>query len=280
MLNHSGYHNKTDDDFPQEDRELFVKSCGHYKLLHLKKMETQRPAGRQDYQLLYVADGYAHFDLEDRTYDVGKDSIFIYRPGTPQDYYYVLKEKPDIYWIHFSGRAAGPLLDSLGLTAEQPVQLSGAEELGELFDKIIMELRVERYFNSEIAEAYFRQLLVTAARAARGGFREKPGYHSMFDEVINRFHQEYQKELNITELAEQYHISCSWFIREFKRYTGSSPKQYLTNLRLQHARELLNNHYLSINDVSRMVGYDSQLYFSRIFRKYAGMSPSEYRERT
>jgi AraC family transcriptional regulator of arabinose operon len=279
MLNYSGYYNRSDDDLPKEDAELFVKSCGHYRLIHLKKMQTQRPAGRQDYQLLYVADGYAHFTLEGKTYDVGKGGIFLYQPGIPQDYYYVLQEKPDIYWIHFSGRAVRPLLESLGLIPGQPIQLTGAEELAELFDRIIIELRLERYYNLEMSEAYFRQLLIMAARAARSGTQEKHGYHSMLDEVINRFQQEYQKDINITELADQYHISCSWFIREFKRYTGFSPKQYLTNLRLQHARELLNNHYLSISDVSGMVGYESQLYFSRIFRKYMGISPSEYRDR-
>ncbi len=279
MLNYSGYYNRSDDDLPREDSELFVKSSGHYKLLHLKKIETQRPAGRRDYQLLYVADGYAHFTLEGKRYNVGKGGIFVYQPGIPQDYYYVLQEKPDIYWIHFSGRAARPLLDSLGLLPGQPIQLSGTEDLAELFDRIISELRMERHYNMEMTEAYFRQLLITAARAARNGYQEKRGYHSMLDEVINRFHQEYQRDINITGLAGQYHVSCSWFIREFKRYTGFSPKQYLTNLRLQHAKELLNNHYLSINDVSDMVGYDSQLYFSRIFRKYTGMSPSEYRYR-
>ncbi len=279
MLNYSGYYNRSDDDLPREDSELFVKSCGHYKLIHRKKMETQRPGGRWDYQLLYVAEGYAHFRMEGKRHDVGKGGIFLYPPGISQDYYYLLQEKPDIYWLHFSGRAARPLLDSLGLVPGQPIQLSGAEELPELFDRIIAELRVERHHNLEMSEAYFRQLLIAAARAARGGDRQKSGYHSMLDEVIDHFHQEYQKDINITELAHQYHVSCSWFIREFKRYTGSSPKQYLTNLRLQHAKELLNNHYLSVNDVSGMVGYDSQLYFSRIFRKYTGMSPSEYRYR-
>ncbi len=279
MINYSGYYNQIDDDLPSEETELLVKSCGHYKLIHLKKMTTLRPAGRRDYQLLYVAEGTAHFNMEGIRYDVGKGGALIYRPEIPQDYYYKLQEKPDIYWIHFTGRGVEQLLNSLGLIADRPMMFHAKEELVELFENIITELRMDRISNIEMAEAYFRQLLILMARSYDTDEREKRGYHSMFDEVINQMHHEYQKNINVSSLADRYHISCCWFIREFKRYTGYSPKQYLTNIRLQNAKELLNNHSLSISDVSNLVGYDNQLYFSRIFHKYIGMSPSEYRDR-
>jgi len=279
MLNYSGYYNRSDDDLPLNDSELFVKSCGHYKLLHLQKFQTTRPTGRGDYQLLYVAEGRIHFQVEDIMYDVVKGGAFLYRPEVPQDYYYVLSEKPDIFWIHFTGRGVEALIRSLGLLAGKPMLLQAKEELTELFEKIIIELRMERYQRMEMAEAYFRQLLIMIARNYQTGGQEKHMYHSMFDDVINQFHHEFQKDINIAQLADSHHISCCWFIREFKHYTGFSPKQYLTNLRLQNAKELLRNHSLSISDISSLVGYENQLYFSRIFHRYNGISPSEYRER-
>ncbi|MDF2486204.1 MAG: yesS 2 [Herbinix sp.] len=279
MMNYSGYYNRSDDDLPLDDADLFVKSCGHYKLIHLKKMHTVRPTGRGDYQLLYVAEGMAHFQEGDTVYDVGKGGVFLYQPEVPQNYYYVLAEKPDIYWLHFTGRGVEALLNSLGLPAGMPMLLQAKEELTELFEKIIAELRMERYQKMEMTEAYFRQLLIMMARNYYYGGQEKRVYHSMFDEVINQFHHEYQKDINIARLADSYHISCCWFIREFKQYTGYSPKQYITNLRLQNAKELLRNHSLSISEISSLVGYENQLYFSRIFHRYTGMSPSEYRER-
>ena len=279
MLNNTGYYNQSDDDLPDDNAELLVKSCGHYKLLQLPKMATCRPQGRRDYQLLYVSDGMAHFIMDDTVYDVCKGGIFLYEPGMVQDYYYILPEQPDVYWIHFTGRGAGRLLNNLGLAAGKPVSLQGKEELQELFEKIIIELRFERFCYAEMAQGYLRQLLITAARHAYADIIDKQTYHSMFEEVINRFHRDYQTDINIARLAESYHTSCSWFIREFKKYTGYSPKQYITNLRLRHAKELLNNQYLSVSNVAALVGYDNQLYFSRLFHKYIGMSPSEYRSR-
>ncbi len=280
MLNYSGYYNRSgDDDQPLNETALFVKSCGHYKLIHLKKMETIRPNGRYDLQLLYVAEGKAHFQIGDRSYDVGKGGLVLYRRGIPQHYYYILPEKPDVYWLHFTGRDAETLIDSLELVTEKPMQLQAKEEIIELFEKIIVELRMERLWRTEMTEVYLRQLLLVIARNYHNAGQEERVYHSMFDEVINLFHHDYQRDINIAKVAEGYHISCSWFIREFKNYTGYSPKQYITNLRLQNAKELLRNHSLSISDIASLVGYENQLYFSRIFRKYTGMSPSEYRER-
>ena len=280
MLNYSGYYNnRSDDDLPLNDASLFVKSCGHYKLIHLKKMETKRPDGRRDYQLLYVAEGKAHFQVGNTIYDVGKGGVFLYRTEVPQHYYYVLSEKPDIYWIHFTGKEVETIIASLGLISEKPMKLQPKEEMTELFEKIIVELRMDRFWRMEMAEAYLRQLLLMISRNYHTVGQEKRVYHSMFDEVINKFHHEYQKDISIARLADSYHISVCWFIREFKNYTGYSPKQYIINLRLQNAKELLRNHSLSINDISGLVGYENQLYFSRIFHKYTGMSPSEYRER-
>ncbi len=279
MINYSGYYNETDEDNPYDSTDLFVNSCGHYKLIRCKEMRTYRAEGRRDYQLLYVAEGAAHFVEGDTRYDLGAGGVFIYQPQVPQDYYYLLREKPDIYWIHFTGRRAEEILSSLDLTAGQPILLTMTEELPELFEKIIVELRLNRYRNTEMAETYLRQLLITAARHHNAESREKQAYNSMFDEIINRFHHEYQNDISIAGYADEYHISCSWFIREFKKYTGYSPKQYITNLRLQHAKELLNNRYLSISNIAALVGYENQLYFSRIFHKYTGMAPSEYREK-
>lgn len=277
MLNYSGYYNRSDDDKPNDSTELFVKSCGHYKLLQLKKLQTIRPQGRGDYQLLYVAEGMAHFTLNGEQFDIGKGGIYLYRPHIPQDYYYILSEKPDIYWIHFTGRGVGLLLEELGLDTEKPLLLPAREELTELFEKIIIELRLDRFQRMEMAEAFLRQLLITISRLKNIAMKEGLAYHSIFDEVINQFHHEYRTAINIAECAGQRHISCSWFIREFRKYTGYSPKQYITNLRLQHAKELLNNHSLSVSDIASLVGYEDQLYFSRIFRKYTGLSPSDYR---
>ncbi len=72
-------------------------------------------------------------------------------------------------------------------------------------------------------------------------------------------------------------MSVSWFIRSFRHYMGMTPMQYITSIRINKARELLKNTDYSIQEISALSGYENPLYFSRIFHKQTGYSPSRYR---
>ena len=58
-----------------------------------------------------------------------------------------------------------------------------------------------------------------------------------------------------------------------------TPQRYLTDIRLNQAKELLISSSLNVGEIAAIVGYENALYFSRVFRKYAGLSPSAYRSR-
>ena len=90
-------------------------------------------------------------------------------------------------------------------------------------------------------------------------------------------HQNYEKEISVPFLAELAHLSPSRFRALFREATGLSPLDYLLVLRLNHARQLMLQTGSSIGEVARAVGYEDQLYFSRIFKKRTGLSPSAYR---
>lgn len=100
------------------------------------------------------------------------------------------------------------------------------------------------------------------------------------DSAVRYFHENYHKPINIEEFAASNHMSVSWFIRNFKTYTGSTPAQYLLSLRLSNAQTLLETTSYNITEIADIVGYDNPLYFSRIFRKQFGMSPTEFRNQT
>ena len=89
----------------------------------------------------------------------------------------------------------------------------------------------------------------------------------------------YNSDINISEYAASNGMSISLFIKNFKKYTGKTLFQYLTALRLTNAQVLLETTTYSINEIASIVGYPNTLYFSRIFHKQKGCSPSEYRSR-
>ena len=85
------------------------------------------------------------------------------------------------------------------------------------------------------------------------------------------------EEINIEEYAQTHNMSTSWFIRNFKQYTGFTPLQYILSVRIYNAEALLKSNMYNITEVASIVGYDNPLYFSRTFKKLKGISPSEYR---
>ena len=83
----------------------------------------------------------------------------------------------------------------------------------------------------------------------------------------------------IEEYAREHNVTPHWFTVNFKKITKFTPMQYIISLRIESAMNLLGNTDYSISQVAEAVGYDNALYFSRIFRKYTGMSPSDYKKR-
>ena len=99
------------------------------------------------------------------------------------------------------------------------------------------------------------------------------------DMAAQYFSNNYSNKINIEEYAQSRGMSISWFIRSFKKYTGTTPMQYIVSARIINAQLLLETTQYSVSEISRIVGYDNPLYFSRLFHKTKGFSPSEYRKK-
>ncbi|WP_066633593.1 response regulator transcription factor [Desulfolucanica intricata] len=87
----------------------------------------------------------------------------------------------------------------------------------------------------------------------------------------------YQNEITLSQVAAHVHLSNSYFSRFFKRKTGSSFVEYLGKLRLKEARKLLVSSDRSIDEIALAVGFKNNSYFTSVFKKYEGITPSEYR---
>ena len=91
--------------------------------------------------------------------------------------------------------------------------------------------------------------------------------------------QNFQKDLTLDEVSKIVDISPYYFSKLFKQETGENFIEYLTKIRMKHAEKLLLDPSYSIKEICVMSGYGDPNYFSRIFKKYEGVTPSEYRER-
>jgi len=105
----------------------------------------------------------------------------------------------------------------------------------------------------------------------------EPEAADALERAVVLFQRQFDRKLSIAEIARRLGYSTGHFCRSFKQRTGHTPVHYLTRVRLQHARRLLEYTELPIRQVANQAGYEDQFFFSRVFRKAAGMTPSEYR---
>ncbi|WP_193726655.1 response regulator transcription factor [Paenibacillus guangzhouensis] len=89
----------------------------------------------------------------------------------------------------------------------------------------------------------------------------------------------FTEAINVEHLADKFQFNPSYIIRVFKKYKGVPPLQYLISLRIQEAKRLIEaKPSMDFKDISEIIGYTDQHYFSRVFRNVTGMTPSEYRD--
>ena len=278
MYANVSYMNNSILEFADDSQPLVVGSCGHYRFSGNDLFHTRRPEGRVDYQLLYVAGGTAHFYIEGEDRVLSAGNMALYYPGQVQEYVYYGEEQPEIFWIHFTGSNVDGILKRYGIT-ESTFCCGSSDRYSQLFRKIILELKTCCRDYEEVIEMLLRQIFIQIRRNPEQGNREtEPKFRAEMETAIQYFHEHYMEPVCIEEYAHSRSMSVSWFLRCFKQYTKQSPMQYITSIRLNNAINLLENTDYNITEVAAMTGYENPLYFSRIFHKVKGISPSGYRK--
>ncbi|GAB2539435.1 response regulator [Gracilibacillus alcaliphilus] len=99
------------------------------------------------------------------------------------------------------------------------------------------------------------------------------------EETKRYIHNHYMdSDLGLEVIAEQVNLNASYLGSLFKRATHTNILKYITKVRMEKAEELLKNKQLKVKDISEMIGYSNQYYFSASFKKYYGKTPTEFRE--
>lgn len=115
------------------------------------------------------------------------------------------------------------------------------------------------------------------ARKIYQSFHRNEGhYKNDVAKTIAYIEENYMHRLTLASISANVNLSSSYLCRVFKSEVGTSITSYLNNLRIRKAATLIKEQDLSLKEISAMVGIDDQLYFSRLFKKCMGISPSEY----
>ena len=129
----------------------------------------------------------------------------------------------------------------------------------------------------EKSKSQFLRLIDTAINSNATTQISHYGY--FIDRVIRYLNLNYGKNINLKGVCEYFNINISYFCKIFKDKTGMTYTQYLTDLRIKYAKEMLINKNIKVYEVAESVGFQDPKYFNKVFKKRCNITPSEYKEK-
>lgn len=156
-------------------------------------------------------------------------------------------------------------------------------KLQELVITFIQEYQAQQPGSSLMLECLATQAALLLLRESQHNLSlaafqsEKYRNNKLISQAIEYIRDNYQNNISLNDLASHTHYSPYHFIRLFKQHTGKTPFAFLLEVKLEKAKTLLKHTDHSIEEICYLSGFNSQSYFSQIFKKRTGVSPSQYR---
>ena len=258
-------------------QDLYVASCGTQRCLP----DYAFPRCAQDgFHLHVVLSGRGKYTVGDQTFSIRGGQLFLIKEQE-EVYYQADSQDPWSYvWVTFKGSRAREYLELAGFTPGVYV-LPCNVDITE-FQRLVTGILDRQYvrISSEIARfGLALQFLALAIESweKTGAVRNRDLSPDNYVDYAVQFIRSNYQHLKISEVAEYIGINRAYLSEIFTRKMYMSPQEYLLQVRMSKARELLRQTDLPINVIAREIGYEDPLSFSKIFKKRYNVSPLQYR---
>lgn len=233
----------------------------------------------KNYALVYISRGGGQFESAScPPITVQGGDAFLLFPGVWHRYRPAIETGWDEHWIGFDGPVAKSLLQPNFFPPERPV-IKLTQELVclHLFTEAVTAIKTNQPALQQLLGGITTHLLGLLYSAQQT--KQVGGDQSLVivQKALQQMRAQITTTIDMPSLAQQLHVSYSTFRHTFAEHTGMSPLQYLLELRMAQARNLLQETTLSVREVAEQTGFEDEHYFSRLFRKRVGEAPSQWR---
>lgn len=233
------------------------------------------PAIRNSYLIHLIKSGEGYFEYKGKKINLKEKTAFLIYPNA-LTFYKASKTNPwEYYWINFNGEDSEDFISNLGLSRESPIC-----NLNSSFTNIIETFDTALTPNNKSfleMKAYGNLILHDLSKNFNTNNHNSNSTNYYINKAVNFIENNYYKPITVLSVAEHCVLNRSYFTSIFKKEIGISPKEFITQFKMEKAKVLLLNHNLSIGDVSRSVGFYDQLAFSKAFKAYTNICPKDYR---
>lgn len=256
---------------------MYLVHCGYQQC---KPNYTYNHKIPNEYHLHFVLSGTGTLSVNNITYSINKDDIFLIPKDYPIDYSADSQNPWEYMWVTFDGEQAAVYLEYAGFSESQHV-ISSAIPTAYYYPSIkeILDLNKLTYAN-EIKRVGLLYEILSTLIEAQNSTKISNSYdysNKTYIEHALEFISANYNKITVSDVANYIGINRCYLSTIFKEELNLSPQEYLINFRLNKADEMLIQTNLSVKEIANKIGYENSSSFSKIFKKTYGESPTVYR---
>jgi AraC family transcriptional regulator, arabinose operon regulatory protein len=234
-----------------------------------------RPNGTGDFLFMFFYDPMEVL-VRGVLQSLPKSSIMVWQPKS--QHFYGNRHQGYLHsWMHFDGSLARSLVRQSGIVLDEPILRAHRGHFERFIEALHEEIASYKHPDRRIVENCVRNFIYGITHFVRMS-EEQGVIPERILKVRNFLDLEFRSEIRLTELARIASLSVPHLSAEFKRYVGAAPIEYLIQVRLSRAVNLITGSTLRIGEIAEMVGIPDVYYFSKLFKQRHGRSPLKMRK--
>lgn len=227
-------------------------------------------------QIFYCTKGSGILYINDTKTEIKAGMGFFIPASYPHEYYPV-GDVWDNHWIIPGGFACERMLGELGLAKPKVFTLSSTARLERFFFDMHNALRHDSIHGNLRASGLLYDFLIELDRSMShiGNTRR---INPAVKKCVELIDKEYMRSITLDELCQLSGMSKQHICRLFRSVLDSRPMEYIAKRRIQAAKELLSGTDMTMEEIAETVGFGSSSYFCKMFKRYEGFSPTQFRD--
>ncbi|MEM0965817.1 MAG: AraC family transcriptional regulator [Verrucomicrobiota bacterium] len=257
---------------PSEGESLVLVGAGRERCdsgFHLKRNRFKY------FAVELIVSGKWEFVCGGMAYELGPGSVFAYSPETSFNLRCCSDQSSLKYFVDFAGRHASLLIKRAGLVPGVPKRVT-PDGIRALFDQVLDTNGYSLTVAREMGSLIIRLILMRIGQDQIVDDRSGSLSYETYLRCRGFIQAEFRVLRSVEEVSSRCHLDRAYLSRLFKIHSKESPYHFLTRMKMEYAAERLRNQRIAVKAVAAEVAYDDPFHFSRLFKKFFGLSPKHY----
>lgn len=237
---------------------------------------------QNEYEVIYILNGSVEYKCNGEKFVANAGDMYFIQPGQRHEEKSLSEPLEFIYIKFFLYNYRGVRMDSFLENINKQRFEKPGRGLREKFVKIFEEMNKQELAFKQVVENSVLEILIDVMRILQMNQLEKSSSVSVniiITQIVEDVAMNVHKNYSVEEISRAYGISKSSFHHSFKKQTGLPFKDYVNRNKIREAEHQLTVTDKTVTHISWSLGFSSVYYFSRLFKKYNGITPTEFRER-